>query len=234
MVDNLENSRWVWLSHVLDEKTPAYGGGESIKITPDKQMLNGDSCNTSKIEMPCHVGSHVDAPRHFVRDGKTITDYETDDWFFKSPTTLEFSGIENSCLLTSMLFENAVQKQPGINGKADIVLLKTGYSRFRDQKKYWESSPGVGLDLAKKIVDYFPQTKAVGMDFISVSCLAHREEGRNVHQYLLGKGIRLFEDLNLEDVNPSKKIKQIIAMPLRVQDADGVPCTLVGELVENI
>ncbi len=35
-------------------------------------MENGAVCNITELEMNAHNGTHVDAPRHFVRDGITV------------------------------------------------------------------------------------------------------------------------------------------------------------------
>ena len=35
-------------------------------------MENGDKCNLTSLSMCAHNGTHVDAPYHFYRDGRTI------------------------------------------------------------------------------------------------------------------------------------------------------------------
>ena len=43
---------------------------------PKKEMIsqieNGDVCNLSKLSMCAHNGTHIDAPFHFISDGKTV------------------------------------------------------------------------------------------------------------------------------------------------------------------
>lgn len=36
------------------------------------KMEFGEDCNLSLIEMCTHTGTHIDAPRHYLEDGKTI------------------------------------------------------------------------------------------------------------------------------------------------------------------
>src|SRR5580658_2243811 len=33
-------------------------------------IANGDACNLSQISTSAHIGTHMDAPRHFLADGK--------------------------------------------------------------------------------------------------------------------------------------------------------------------
>ena len=43
---------------------------------PEKTILysikNGDLCNLSAFSMCAHNGTHIDAPRHFLEDRKTV------------------------------------------------------------------------------------------------------------------------------------------------------------------
>ncbi|MCD4652235.1 MAG: hypothetical protein K8S56_10695 [Candidatus Cloacimonetes bacterium] len=68
----------------------------------------------------------------------------------------------------------------------------------------------------------------IGMDFISVSSLRHREIGRSAHKSFLKLDILLIEDMSLSVLNSSCEIKEVIALPLRFSNADGAPCTVIG------
>ena len=56
-----------------------YPGDKAPKRTLVSDMTKGASCNVSELEMNAHNGTHMDAPRHFVRDGKTIDELELTD-----------------------------------------------------------------------------------------------------------------------------------------------------------
>ncbi len=49
-----------------------YPGDKAPKRILISDMNNGASCNVSELEMNAHNGTHMDAPRHFVKDGITI------------------------------------------------------------------------------------------------------------------------------------------------------------------
>ena len=40
------------------------------------EIAKGDMVNLTKIKMSVHNGTHVDAPCHFIKDGKTITEMD--------------------------------------------------------------------------------------------------------------------------------------------------------------
>lgn len=83
-------SKWIYLSYPLNCETPAYGGGESLKIRHEKSIEERDSCNTSYWSFSNHLGTHIDFPRHFVREGKTSDDYDPQFWILHSPLSLIF------------------------------------------------------------------------------------------------------------------------------------------------
>ena len=64
-----------YLSYFLSESTPLYGNGSGIRFTKDKNICNGDSCNTTNLVFPNHSSTHIDFPYHFNIDGKTLNDY---------------------------------------------------------------------------------------------------------------------------------------------------------------
>lgn len=44
-----------------------------------KEMAKGDVCNLTRFWMCAHNGTHVDAPAHFVKDGRTIESVRLED-----------------------------------------------------------------------------------------------------------------------------------------------------------
>lgn len=49
-----------------------YPGDKAPMYRRISDMADGASCNITELEINAHNGTHVDAPRHFVRDGITI------------------------------------------------------------------------------------------------------------------------------------------------------------------
>jgi arylformamidase len=53
-------------------KTPPYPGDEPPRLKAVHRMKDGESYNLSRLETSMHAGTHVDAPLHFIADGKDI------------------------------------------------------------------------------------------------------------------------------------------------------------------
>ncbi|MBF0292869.1 MAG: cyclase family protein, partial [Nitrospinae bacterium] len=75
-------SEVVFLSHSLSQATPGYGGAHGFHTSDDKRLSAGDSCNMQKWSLSNHIGTHVDAPRHFFETGPAIDHYPADWWVF--------------------------------------------------------------------------------------------------------------------------------------------------------
>lgn len=219
-------SEWIWLSHPLAPDTPSYGGGEGLELHSSKSMASGDSCNTAKLVFSNHLGSHVDAPRHFYSEGLTVDAYAPDEWIFSLPSLIDIP-LNAPELITP---EHLSAVLPHSSYDVDLLLIRTGFEGWRCDRRFWEAAPGLHPDLAAWLRVRFPRLRAIGVDCISVSSFQHREAGRAAHKALLGAGWRLFEDLALANLSEGR-IRSVIALPLRIAHGDGAPCTIIAEIV---
>ena len=218
------SSKVVWLSHPLSPETPAYGGGEGMCIEPITQIATGDTANTSRFVLPNHLGTHVDAPRHFFDSGPALTDYPPEFWLFEKPLLVDFPG-DDGYLIGPKDVEEAVTPE------TDLLLLRTGYEKFRGDSRYWEHNPGLDPELGTWLRKRFSNVRVIGMDVISVTSRHHRDDGREAHRALLdpnkiGEPVLPVEDMALENVDG--RLGRAIIAPLRVCEADGGSCTVIG------
>ena len=214
-------TRWVWLSHLLDTQTPLYGGEDVVHIVRDKDMAAGATCNTSRLSLPSHSGTHVDAPLHFLADGRGTDTFPPEFWVFRSPRLLDVT-IRPGQLI------GADDIDLGADDATELLLLRTGFEAHRFKRLYWENGPGLSCELASIFRQRLPKLKAVGFDFISLSSFQHRNEGREAHRHFLRSEILIIEDMALSDAGGHTDLEQVIALPLRFRESDGAPCTVIG------
>ena len=219
-------SSYIWLSHMLDKDTPLYGGVGSLSIKPEKEIKSGDSCNTTTISMPVHAGTHVDAPRHFIVDGKTIDEFTPEEWIFSYPLVLDIEVGPGEMIDIAKLIAAGLSN----DSRVDIILLRTGFERNRGKDSYWQNNPGLNSEIAGFLQKRFPKLRAVGIDFISISSLSHRQEGRKAHKEFLSRDIVLIEDMQLSGIKEAK-LNRVIILPIRIMDSDGAPCSAIGEVI---
>jgi len=221
--DKLISGHWIKLSHVLSSKTPAYGGGAGLGLDIARSMSRGDSCNAVTLSFSNHLGSHVDAPRHFIADGKSVDSYAISEWIFHKPCLIDVRAGEGE-VLDIPRFEAALGKCDD----ADILFVRTGFEKVREQKEYWSASPAFVPELAPYLKTRLPSLAAIGLDCISISSYQHREMGKMAHQSFLGAGLRIFEDLALANIQAQETLQLVIALPLMFENADGAPCTVIA------
>ena len=95
-----EAHRWI------DENTPVYPGDPKFTKQSLSSVEKGDCCSLYHISMSNHLGTHMDFPAHFIKGGKTRSDY----------TLAELMG---SCVVITLAHLKTAEIFPG-----DCVLFK--------------------------------------------------------------------------------------------------------------
>lgn len=225
----MATSRYMLISHPLTEESPTYGNRDKFSCDATSLIRNGDTANSSAWHFSSnHIGSHVDMPKHFHDDGKSITDYPADKWFFKHVLLVDIPRLDGT-LISPRDLEGFLE--PDI----ELLLIRTGYEGFRAGDQYWNDNPGLEPDLAPFLRKHCPKLRAVGFDFISLSAWRYKAEGKEAHKRFLAESddfppIWILEDLAL--ANMSIPIGQVIVAPLFVAGANGSPITVFAEVPE--
>ena len=60
------------ISLTVTPALPVWPGDPAIKLERVSKMEEGEHNNVSQLALSAHAGTHVDAPYHFIADGKTI------------------------------------------------------------------------------------------------------------------------------------------------------------------
>lgn len=222
---------WTYLSHKLSNDTPLYNGSGQIVIDQYRKISLGDSCSSTRISLPVHTGSHIDAPAHFDELGRTIDEYDADFWITKNPALILTSLDPGSLISLNMVIDDLEV----LSKSTDIILFKTGAEKWRGDgtERYTKMGIGLDVDLCHWIRNNL-NLKFIGLDSISLSSPMHREIGRAAHKALLSSRdsdsnpVLIIEDLSLDSLR--KPPKSIIAIPLQIEDADGAMATVLANI----
>jgi kynurenine formamidase len=226
----MSKTRWIYLSHALGQKTPAYGGGEGFYKTIAKSMAKGDSCNTERWTFSNHLGTHTDFPRHFTAHGRTIDDYPLSFFMFSRIGFADMGQVAGGRIISRQDLEPMVLPED-----IEILLIKTGFSHKRSLPAYWQENPGFSPDLADWLREAFPSLRVLGFDSISLSSFSHRDLGRQAHKRFLDheRPILPLEDMDLSGIGGASRLKQVIVAPWVVRGADAVQCTVMAEICDE-
>jgi arylformamidase len=210
------NINIIYLSHFIKENTPVYGGDtEVIQLEKIRTISKGDTSNNLKLTFPGHVNTHIDFPYHFHDNGKKSNDYAPINWIFNKVGFI-------SCSIEDI--ENKIAYLPK---DIECLILKTGFEQYRGLEKYWKEQPIINAALATTFKSKFPNLRLFGFDMISLTSKLDRSEGKKAHlAFLIDNDILILEDMHLAFLEHTPK--QIIVAPLQIDQADGVPCTVLA------
>ncbi len=185
--------------------------GDPIPGQPGKTI----PCNLTQMSLSAHTGTHMDAPRHFVKDGRTME-------------AMPIEAVVGPCRVIELKHKEAVtveELKPYKLKKGERVLFKT-----RNSTKSWKMAKTSVFDekfiyipasTAQYLVDCGIQT--VGVDYLSVG--GYMKDGVECHQILLGAEVWIIEGLNLAKIEPGKY--DLICLPLKILGADGAPARAI-------
>jgi arylformamidase len=177
---------------------------------------------TEAMFLVTHTGTHVDAPFHFDPEGIKVDQIPLERLVGRG-VLLDLTTIkEKGEIKASDILRAEETSQVDLNAN-DIVLIKTGWSRFLGTEKYTSSYPGLTMEVANYLVD--KKISAVGVDSPNPD---HPDSSDfPVHNTLLPKGVLIIENLaNLESI--SRATFKFVGLPLKIRNGTGSPIRAVA------
>lgn len=216
----------LFLSHPYTSETPSYGNRDMVKITANSSISAGETANSSCwVFTNNHIGTHIDAPFHFSNSGKKVIEIPAGDWYFKKIALIDIPFEKAGLIYKTDLAKFELDK------KLEILLMRTGYEKYRQEDKYWNDNPGLAPDTAEYLRSRCPNLRCIGFDFISITSWKHRQTGRESHKAFLApegnsRAIMAIEDMSLKNI--TGKINWMVVAPLLVEDGNGAPVTVIA------
>lgn len=224
--------RIISLSYPVSTETPTYGNLPKPKIVSHTSIAAGNTSNSSAITVHNHTSTHVDAPAHFVSNGKAISDYLSEELIFRKPLLVDIPKEPGEWVEADDLKKRI--KSRGV----DCLLICTGFWALRSKDVYRTHNPGLSPE-AVLWARHLKSVRCIGIDSISVSGFQDRARGRKAHQTAFGKirglgePLLLVEDMNLGILKTGQKIRKITIAPWLISGVDSAPCTVLAEVVEH-
>jgi arylformamidase len=192
---------------------PVWPGDTSPILELMDSIDAGDTANTSQIKMGVHTGTHVDAPHHFMNDGRTVEGLQLDTLIGRA-YVLHLPEAE---MITAAVLEAAE-----IPPRTRRLLFKTRNSEYwaRNVRQFQTDFVAISPDGAEYLVDR--NVKLVGVDYLSV---APFKAGTPTHRILLGAGVVVLEGLNLSKVSQGRYT--LHCLPLKIAGSDGAPARVI-------
>ena len=166
-----------------------------------KSIEKGEVYNLTAFSMCAHNGTHIDAPRHFIKDGETVDEMSLEA-FIGMAYVVEYSGVVTENDATEI-----IEKAEKHNKEAaKRILIKGDVEISLEAAKVFASSNVL-------LLGNEPQT------------IGPKNAPMAVHLALLSADVILLEGIRLAEV--SEGVYFLNAAPLNLAGTDGSPCRAV-------
>jgi arylformamidase len=195
----------------LSKDVPTFPGDPRFEMDFAHRIEEGKPYNVARLKLGAHAGTHVDAPFHFLRDGRTVDQLPLDVLMGRA-RVVEVASRD--------VIGRADLESADLAG-ATRVLFKTRNSGTLRRPEFREDFVALAPEAAQWLAK--AGMVLVGVDYLSVEKFG--SEDFAAHHALLGAGVVIVEGLDLSEVPPGDY--ELTCLPLRIVGADGSPARVV-------
>ena len=201
------------ISLPLSESLVVWPGDPPVRITQPSHLDRGDLYTVSRLELGAHVGTHVDAPAHFVPGGAGV-DRLALEWLVGPAQVVHVpdAAVLTAEVLTGLSISPGTERllfrtRNSERWAGGIEEFHEDYVAFTDAGARWLVARGV---------------KLVGIDYLSISSY---DDLMPPHRTLLSAGVIVVEGLDLHGIDPGAY--GLVCLPLKLVDGDGAPARAI-------
>ena len=200
--------KWIDISVSLHSGMVHWPDNPPVKIERMKDMDKGAVCNVSVMSLGAHTGTHMDAPLHFFKNGKSLD---------KLPLEATIGPARVVEIKDREMVRPDELRAHNLR-RGERILFKTrNSSRCWKTDAFVENFVYISREAARHLVDRGIRT--IGVDYLSVG--GFRRDGLETHRILLGAEVWIIEGINLSKVKPGNY--ELVCLPLKVLGSDGAP-----------
>lgn len=200
------------ISWPISQATTGYKD-KKIIMFEEIRNINRDGVRETAITLSSHTGTHIDAPSHFFKDGKTIDEISLDR-LIGTAVVLDLTTVQEE-----ITWDDLEPLNDKIN-KDQIVLFKTINSDIDENAPFtphfvYLHESGAEFLVQKKV-------KAVGIDYLGIE---RSQPDHMTHKTLMNHDILVIEGLRLEDVPAGNY--EMYCLPLYVIGLEAAPARAI-------
>lgn len=201
------------ISVALTSQIPTWPGSVGFHLLPSLRLESGDIANVSRLDTDVHVGTHVDAPWHFVAGGETVEN-------------LSLEVLIGTAIVVYLPHVSSITSQDleslNLPLETTRLLLHTRNSNLWENQnpEFQKDFVALTTEAAQWVVDR--GIRLIGIDYLSVQ---RYDDSPLTHEILLKAGVIIVEGLNLARVRSG--MYQLVCLPLKLVGADGSPARAV-------
>lgn len=202
--------RLIDISPLVEPAINVWPGDTAYSHTRSLDMASGANLTLSEIRTTVHVGAHADAPNHYSAGGQDIASRKL-EYYLGRCAVLDVRGVGARRIMPSDLSGKRID--------APRVLFRTG--TFPDHRRWNNDFASLSPELVDEL--HASGVVLVGIDTPSVD--PFDSKALEAHQALARHDMANLEGLMLDGVAEGEY--ELIALPLRLKDADASPVRAV-------
>ena len=209
------------IDHTLtvSEKIPTFPGSPKPHFI-EWETIAKNGYNLELLFLSSHTGTHIDAPFHFVKNGKKIHEI-LPERLVNEAALIKIKKKANQPILKTDI--QKFEKKHGQIKSGMAVVFWTGWQKNLEEEFYFSKNPGLEVSAAKYLVSKKINLVAIDSPSIDLGSVSKF----SVHHILAKNNILIVENLaNLEKINSNKF--HLITSPLKLKNATGSPIRAFG------
>jgi kynurenine formamidase len=237
---SIQKEQLVDLTHSYSSETIYWPTEEGFVLDTkfEGTVEKGYYYSAKKFSAPEHGGTHIDAPIHFLENGKTVDQIPLERLLGKAVVIdVSKNALENLNYQVSVQDFTNWESVHGTIPDGAIILLHTGYGAYwPDRLKYLGTDkkgiealadlrfPGLSHVAAKWLIEN-RKINSIGIDTQSIDY--GKSEFFETHQVLCKENIPFFENVaNLDKLPFTGSF--VIALPMKIKDGSGAPLRIIA------
>nr|WP_255216093.1 cyclase family protein [Pseudenhygromyxa sp. WMMC2535] len=203
------------MSLALTEHTPVFPGDPRPRLRRVAEISRGDPLTVTRLELDCHVGTHVDCPAHFLAEGASLDAYGP-GYFCGPARVLDLRDVPAGAQISAARIQAALGGRalaPGLH----LLIATQNAARLvaGDFSKLVTLSPEAAEILAQA------RPRSVGFDHYSLDAADDLE--LRAHRVLAAAGVPTLVALDLSGVEDCAGEWVLLTSPLPLRGVEAAP-----------
>lgn len=200
-------AKWFDISWPIQPGMPVWPGDPAPELARTADLDKGDPVTLSTLSGGVHLGTHVDAPRHYLAGGAAID---------AMPPAVMVGPARVVALPGAgpITAADLADLEPEPHSR---LLLRTGNAALAAAAGFRREFVGLTLEAARLLAAR--KLLVLGLDYLSVA--AWGEDQAAIHRLFFEAGTWLLEGLDLSRVAPGRY--ELFCLPLLIPGAEAAP-----------
>lgn len=214
------------MAKTIDLSVPFNGRFRFNIDTERARSFEKDGRQATTYKISAHAYTHIDAPLHMFKEGKSIDAFPV-DYFIGEAALLDIPKEKNESIKV-----RDMERAGGHAKDGDIIIIRTGWLERMWGKEEYGDSPYLTEEAAEWLVNLKAKMACYdfAIDYVERQFFTlgfAKTEDFIIHRKLLRNEVLNLENLNNLSMISRPRVK-LIALPIYLERFEGAPCRPVA------